>query len=49
MIVYFYTNELVNYIYVINIEITMWYYMHKQILDAQSHGSHWGFMNIEVP
>jgi hypothetical protein len=32
MIVHFYMNELVNYIYVINIEITMSYYMHKHIL-----------------
>jgi hypothetical protein len=43
MIVHVYTNELVNYIYVINIEITMWYYMHKHILGARSHGSQWAF------
>jgi hypothetical protein len=48
MIVYFYTNEFVNYIYVINIEITMWYYMHKHILGAWSHGSQWAFMNTKV-
>jgi hypothetical protein len=43
MIVHFYMNELVNYIHVINIEITMWYYMHKHILGARSHG-HNGFL-----
>jgi hypothetical protein len=49
MIVDFYMNELVNYIYVINIEITIWYYMHKHILAVQSHGSQWAFMNTKVP
>jgi hypothetical protein len=41
MIVHFYTNELVNYIHVIDIEIIMWYYMPKHILGAQSHGWQW--------
>jgi hypothetical protein len=39
MIVHFYMTKIVNYIYVINIEITMWYYMHKHIFGAQLHGS----------
>jgi hypothetical protein len=49
MIVHFYTNGLVNYIYVITIEIKMWYYMHKHVLGAWSHGSQWAFMNTKVP
>jgi hypothetical protein len=48
-IVHFYMNELVNYIHVINIEITMWYYMHKHILGAWSHGSQWALMNTKMP
>jgi hypothetical protein len=49
MTVHFYMNEVVYYIYIINIEITMWYYMHKHILGARSHGSQWAFMNAKVP
>jgi hypothetical protein len=49
MIVHFYMNELVNYIYVINIEITMSYYMHKHILGVWSHGLQWVFMSTKVP
>jgi hypothetical protein len=49
MIVHFYTTQLVSYIYVINIEITMWYYMLKHILGLQSHGSQWAFINTKAP
>jgi hypothetical protein len=44
MIFYFYTNELVNYIYVINIESQCGITGTKHILGAWSHGSQWAFM-----